>query len=385
MITRQKRHELVALLDQFPAVALLGPRQIGKTTLALELGDTRPSLYLDLEDEADRAKLASPAHYLAEHQDKLIILDEVQRVPELFQSLRGIIDKNKRAGRKASQFLLLGSASLDLLQQSGESLAGRIAYCELFPITPVEYGKKQEQLWLRGGFPDSLLAANDASSLLWRKNFIRTYLERDIPQLGPRIPAETLRRFWTLLAHLQGTHLNASSIAAALGVDGKTVMSYLDLLVDLLLVRRLPPLHRNLGKRLIKAPKIYIRDSGILHALLGIADRDALLGNPIQGFSWEGFVLENLFAVTDGSDRTLSFYRTSSGNEIDVVLERPGKLPWAIEIKRSQAPVLSKGLRIASADIGAERNFIVYPGTDRYRVADDTEVISLQGLLSAIV
>jgi hypothetical protein len=384
MIPRHRFQELTRLLAAFPAVALLGPRQVGKTTLALELGKTTPSLYLDLEDETDRAKLASPAHYLAEHQDKLVILDEVQRLPDIFKALRGIIDKNKRAGRKHGQFLLLGSASLELLKQSGESLAGRIAYCELYPVSPVEYGKNTDTLWLRGGFPDSLLAANDAASLLWRKNFIRTYLERDIPQLGPRIPAETLRRFWTILAHLQGTNLNASSIAAALGVDGKTVTNYLDLLVDLLLVRRLPPLHRNIGKRLIKAPKIYVRDSGVLHALLGIADRDALLAHPVQGFSWEGFVLENICSAAESSHATVSFYRTSSGNEIDVVLERPGAEPWAIEIKRSLAPVLTKGLRIASADIGTRRNFIVYPGKESFPITDDTEAVSLQALLDKL-
>lgn len=384
MLQRAKLQELSRLLAEFPAVALLGPRQVGKTTLALELGKGRPSLYLDLEDDSDRAKLASPAHYLAEHQDKLVILDEVQRMPNLFKALRGIIDKNKRAGRKQGQFLLLGSASLDLLKQSGESLAGRIAYCELYPVSLTEYGKNLDRLWLRGGFPDSLLATNDAASLLWRKNFIRTYLERDIPQLGPRIPAETLRRFWTMLAHLQGTHLNASSIAGALGVDGKTVMSYLDLLVDLLLVRRLPPLHRNIGKRLIKAPKIYVRDSGIVHALLGIADRDTLLAHPVQGYSWEGFVLENICAAAERSHATVSFYRTSSGNEIDAVLERPGQKPWAIEIKRSLAPEYSKGLRIASSDIGAGRNFIVYPGAESYPVADDTDVTSLRSLLDQL-
>lgn len=384
MLPRQKLHEVTHLLAEFPAVALLGPRQVGKTTLALELSKSHPALYLDLEDEADRAKLASPAHYFAEHADKLIILDEVQRLPGIFKALRGIIDKNKRAGRKTGQFLLLGSASLELLKQSGESLAGRIAYCELFPVSAAEYGKKPEQLWLRGGFPDSLLAASDAGSLLWRKNFIRTYLERDIPQLGSRIPAETLRRFWTMLAHLQGTNLNASSIAAALGVDGKTVMSYLDLLVDLFLVRRLPPLHRNIGKRLIRAPKIYVRDSGILHTLLGIADRDALLAHPVQGFSWEGFVLENICAAAESKHISASFYRTSSGNEIDLVLEKPGVQPWAIEIKRAHAPEYSKGLRIASADIGAGRNFIIYPGTDCYPVADDTEVVSLQGFLAKL-
>lgn len=381
MIAREKLQEIRTLLADFPAVVLLGPRQVGKTTLALELARTRPSLYLDLEAEEDRARLASPAHYFAAHHDKLVILDEVQRIPRLFEALRGAIDTNIRAGHKAGQFLLLGSASLELLKQTGESLAGRVAYCELYPITPQEFQNSLDQLWLRGGFPDSLLAVDDGRSLLWRRNFIRTYLERDIPQLGPRIPAETLRRFWTMLAHLQGSTLNASSIASSLGVDGKTVMSYLDLMVDLLLVRRLPPLHRNIGKRLVKAPKVYVRDSGILHALLGIADTDALLGHPVLGMSWEGFVIESICSALELSLDAVSYYRTASGNEIDLVIERPGKKLWAVEIKRSYSPAYSKGLRIAGADIDADRNFIIYPGTESYPVADSAEVISLQDFL----
>ena len=384
MITRNKHLEIRQLLASFPAVALLGPRQVGKTTLALELAKNCASLYLDLEAEEDRARLLSPTHYFAEHRNKLVILDEVQRLPDLFQQLRGVIDQNIRAGHKSGQFLLLGSASLDLLKQSGESLAGRIAYCELYPVSQAEYSQQPEQLWLRGGFPNSLLAADDKVSLLWRKNFIRTYLERDIPQLGPRIPAETLRRFWTMLAHLQGSNLNASKLAASLGVDGKTIMNYLDLLVDLLLVRRLPPLHHNTGKRLIKAPKIFVRDSGILHALLGIADRDALLGHPVAGMSWEGFIMENICSVLDGSHHAVSFYRTSSGNEIDLVIESPGQAPWAVEIKRSHAPPYAKGFRIASEDIGASHNFIIYPGSGKYPVAENTEVTGLQDFLKKL-
>jgi hypothetical protein len=384
MIARNKLQEVSHLLASFPAVVLLGPRQIGKTTLALEIARTRAALYLDLEAEEDRARLASPAHYFAEHQDKLIILDEVQRIPQLFQTLRGVIDKNKRAGRKTGQFLLLGSASIELLKQSGESLAGRIASCELYPVSASEYPEKPEQLWLRGGFPDSLLAADDARSVLWRKNFIRTYLERDIPQLGPRIPAETLRRFWTMLAHLQGSNLNASTIAASLSVDGKTVMNYLDLMVDLLLVRRLQPWHQNTGKRLVKAPKIYVRDSGILHALLGIPDQDSLLAHPILGMSWEGFVIENICSVAEASLDSVCFYRTASGNEIDLVIERPGAKPWAVEIKRSHAPEFSKGFRIASEDIGAGRNFIIYPGNESYPIAENTEVTSLPAFLGKL-
>lgn len=242
-----------------------------------------------------------------------------------------------------------------------------------------------DRLWLRGGFPDSLLASNDKKSLLWRNNFIRTYLERDIPQLGPRIPAETLRRFWTMLAHLQGSLLNASHIAASLGVDGKTVMNYLDLMVDLLLVRRLPPLHKNLGKRLIKSPKVYIRDSGLLHALLGIDNKETLLGHPVIGMSWEGFVIENILNTIDQNQDKPCFYRTSSSNEIDLILERSGKETWAIEVKRTLAPQFTKGHRLASQDIAASRNFIIYPGIERFTLAENTEAISLTGFLNELV
>lgn len=251
MIKRRIHNQLVESLRHNPAVGLLGPRQVGKTTLALEIGKMRPSLYIDLESPSARAKLANPESYLAEHEDELVILDEVHQVPELFQTLRGLIDSGRQRGKKAGRFLLLGSASVDLLKQTGESLAGRISYLELGPIDALEVPLDQhDRLWVRGGFPSSFLADNDAQSLKWRQNFIRTYLERDIPQLGPRIPAETLRRFWTMLAHNQATQFNAAALAGSLGVDGKTVARYLDLLVDLLLVRRVSAWHGNVGKRL---------------------------------------------------------------------------------------------------------------------------------------
>lgn len=278
MIPRRLFAPLTSALAEVPAVALLGPRQAGKTTLAHEVAATRPTVYLDLESEADRAKLSEPELYLAQHVDKLVVLDEIQRTPHLFRILRGLIDKGRRSGRGTGRFLVLGPASIDLLEQSSESLAGRIRYLELGPLDAGEVGQERlDALWLHGGFPESLLAATDAASLRWRTDFIRTYLERDIPQLGPRIPAETLRRFWTMLAHQQGGLLNAAALARALAVDGKTVAAYLDLLVDLLLVRRLPPWHGNVRKRLVKSPKVYIRDSGLVHALLGIGDREALL------------------------------------------------------------------------------------------------------------
>ncbi|TCU41270.1 hypothetical protein EV129_101558 [Rhizobium azibense] len=380
MIPRRKTAELVELLDNNPAVALLGPRQVGKTTLALEVGEQRPSIYLDLESESDRAKLAEPELYLAEHEDKLVILDEVHRVPELFQNLRGLIDRGRRMGLRSGRFLLLGSASMDLLKQSGESLAGRIAYLELAPIDGLEVGAGElNKLWVRGGFPDSLLAANDTVSQRWRIDFIRTYLERDIPLLGPRIPAETLRRFWTMLAHHQSGLLNAADFARAIGVDGKTVASYLDLMVDLLLVRRLEPWHSNAGKRLVKSPRVYVRDSGLLHSLLGLTTLDDVLGHPVAGASWEGFVIETLHAVMPEGAHA-NFYRTSAGAEIDLVVTLPGERRWAIEIKRSLTPKLERGFHHACLDLEPDRRIVVYPGSEAYPLGNDIEALPLRQL-----
>ena len=363
-----------------PAVALLGPRQVGKTTLALEVGQGFNALYIDLESERDRAKLAQPELYLADHQDKLVILDEVHRAAGLFPVLRGLIDRARRAGRKSSLYLLLGSASLDLLKQSGESLAGRIAYLELAPFTVLEtQNLPMDDLWVRGGFPDSLLAVDAARSLRWRQDFIRTYLERDIPQFGLRIAAETLRRFWTMLAHHQGGLLNTAQFARNLGVDVKTAAGYLDLLVDLLIVRRLPPWHANLGKRLVKSPKVYVRDSGLVHALLNIADKESLLAHPVVGQSWECFVIENLLITADDKVQGY-FYRTSGGAEIDLLLDWPDGNLWAIEIKRSLSPKVERGFHAACEDLKPARKFVVYPGQERYRLAADIEAIPLMEL-----
>ena len=384
MIARRLKAQLQNLLGEYPAVALLGPRQVGKTTLALEVADTLESVYLDLESPADRARIADPALYLADHEDRLVILDEVHGVPDLFQSLRGLIDRGRRRGRRAGRFMLLGSASMDLLRQSGETLAGRVAYVELNPFDALEVdAAEHDTLWVRGGFPDSFLARDDGRSLTWRDNFIRTYLERDVPQLGPRIPAETLRRFWVMLAHTQGGVLNAAALARGLGVDGRTVSRYLDLMVDLLLVRRLTPWRRNVGKRLIKSPKVYVRDSGIVHALLGLGSKEEILGHPIAGLSWEGSVIESLLSVAP--DRTeASFYRASGGAEIDLVLTLPGRQPWAVEIKRSLNPRPSRGFHSACEDVEPEARFVVYPGGERYRVAQDVEALRVVDLASEI-
>ena len=375
---------LTHLLRHSPAVVLLGPRQVGKTTLALDIGEQRPSVYLDLEDDDDRAKLANPTLYFADHQNELVILDEVHRVPELFQRLRGIIDKGRRQGKANGRFLLLGSAAMDLLQQSGESLAGRISYLELGPFDALEVDPLAiETLWVRGGFPLSFLAETDEVSLEWRRDFIRTYLERDVPQFGSRIPAETLRRFWTMLAHNQAQMLNAANLARGLGVDGKTVAGYLDLLVDLLLVRRLPPWHRNAGKRLVKSPKVYVRDSGITHALLGIRDKEALLGHPVVGQTWESFIIETLItAAPEGTGA--HYYRTSNGTEIDLILTLPGGKLWAIEVKRSSAPKIERGFHSACADLDPAKRFIVYPGAERFRLDEATDAIGVVALAKAL-
>ncbi|MBI2307269.1 MAG: ATP-binding protein [Rhodocyclales bacterium] len=380
MIKRRLTEKVSEALADMPAVALLGPRQSGKTTLALELGEKLNALYLDLESEQDRARLAQAELYLAEQQHRLVILDEVHRAPGLFPILRGLIDRARRAGHRSGQYLLLGSAALDLLKQSGETLAGRIAYLELGPFDALETRHlPADQLWLRGGFPESLLAGSNQKSLRWRQNFIRSYLERDIPQFGPRIAAETLRRFWTMLAHHQGGLLNTAQFARNLGVDGKTVAGYLDLLADLLLVRRLQPWHDNLGKRLVKSPKVYVRDSGLVHALLGIADQDALLSHPVVGASWEGFVVENLIAAAP-EGVAAHFYRSSGGAEVDLLLVWPDDRRWAIEIKRSLSPKLERGFHAACADLAPERKFVVYPGSERYPLAEDIEALPLTAL-----
>lgn len=388
MLDRIIEHKIREALERSPSVVLTGPRQIGKTTLAISISKTIPSVYLDLEDRLDLEKVRDIAAFHSENKDKLIILDEVQRLPEIFAQLRGLIDKQRRKGNKTGLFLFLGSASLELLQQSTESLAGRISYIELYPINIFEFKKEKQdnmnRLWLRGGFPESLLADTDHNSLAWRRDFVKTYLERDIPQLGPRIPAETLERFWIMLAHNQGTTINASQLSRNLEVSGTTIGRYLDLLVDLLLVRRLRPWRSNVGKRLVKSPKVYVRDSGITHSLLNILSYNDLLGHPVVGGSWEGFVIENIMSVTPPEAKPY-FYRTSGGAEVDLILEFGVKQRWAIEIKRSSVPSISKGFYIACDDIKATRKYILYSGSDTFSMGNGVTAISLHDLMHKIM
>lgn len=377
MFLRNLYPNLVESIDSAPAVALLGPRQVGKTTLALELAKTRPSIYLDLESERDRAKLGQAELYLSDHLDKLVILDEVHRAPGLFMVLRGLIDQARRAGKRSGQYLLLGSASLDLLKQSGETLAGRITFLELGPLNLLEVGPAPaDDLWVRGGFPDSLQAPSAARSLKWRQDFIRTYLERDVPQFGPRIAAQSLRLLWTMLAHQQGGMVNTTQLARNLSVDVKTVNSYIHLLTDLLLVRCLQPWHSNLGKRLVKTPKLYVRDSGLVHALLDLASKESVLSHPVIGASWEGFCIENLLACAPPQVQGY-FYRSSGGAEVDLLLQWPAGELWAIEIKRSLTPKVERGFHAACADLNPTRKLVVYPGNELYPMGNDVHAMPL--------
>lgn len=388
MIPRRLEIKIQEALTYSSSVVLLGPRQVGKTTIALNIAETIPSVYLDLEDRMQLDQVSDIVTFHEKNADKLIILDEVQRLPEIFAPLRSIIDRERRKGHHNGQFLFLGSASIDLLRQSSESLAGRIAYVELFPIDVLEIrGRSTEDintLWLRGGFPQSLLAPAEAQSLEWRLDFIKTYLERDIPLLGPRIPAETLGRFWTMLAHNQGTVLNAAHLARNLEVSGTTIGNYVDLMVDLLLVRRLRPWTFNISKRLVRSPKIYLRDSGIAHALLNIESFNTLLGHPVVGGSWEGFVIENIMSVAPPRAQPF-YYGTPGGAEIDLILEFSPTEKWAIEIKRKSSPALSRGFHTACEDVKPQRKFIVYSGNESFSIGKEVLAISLPGLMLEIL
>lgn len=378
-------------LSAMPAVVLLGPRQVGKTTLARKIAASWPgtALYLDMERPADRLRLDDADSYLRAQQGKLVVIDEIHRVPHLFEILRGIVDDWRAAGLRHGHFLLLGSASLDLMQQASETLAGRVAYIDISPITAMDLrhsaiaALQHDTLWLRGGFPDSLLADSDATSLNWRRDFIRSYLERDVPMFAPRLPAVSIGRLWTMLAHSQGEMLAQSRLAQALGVSVPAVARYLDLLVQLQLVRLLPPWHHNAGKRLVKTPKTYVRDSGLVHALLELQDLDHVLGHPVAGHSYEGMVLETLIAAA-GAPYSAHFYRTQDGAEIDLVLASGNRPEIAVEVKRSSAPSPQKGFSIACDDLAITRRFVVYPGTERFALRHGAQAIGLKDMVQEL-
>ncbi len=388
MIRRRLQSILQQALTIHPAVALLGPRQVGKTTLAFQISNEAPAYYLDMERSVDMARISDFEGFYTLHGDRLLIIDEIQRKPDLFQELRGVIDAKRREGRKSGLFLLLGSASNELLAQSSESLAGRIRYMELHPVDLLELEQVSDEsvmrLWLRGGFPESLLSNDDSQSIGWREAFIRTYLERDIPQLGPRVPATTLARLWTMLAHQQGATLNISQLARSIDMSVPTVTRYIDLMSDLFLVRRLQPFAFNIGKRLVKTPKVYLRDSGIAHALLRIQSPEELLGHPACGGSWEGFVLSNLLSVCPSHVQPF-FYRTATGDEIDLVLDIAGNKRWAIEIKRGNIPSLSKGFYRACEDIRADERFVVHGGSHAFPLPEGVMALPVSSMMQRVL
>jgi predicted AAA+ superfamily ATPase len=379
MLDRWITKKLEKSIHRNAAVALLGARQVGKTTLSKSIAKDMASIYLDLESPADLAKLKDPIEFLRENSDKLVILDEIQRAPDLFMVLRGIIDNNRQQGRDSAQFLLLGSASMNLLRQSSESLAGRISYVEMTGFNIVEVGGENQNiknLWLRGGFPKSYLAQDDRDAMEWLEDLIRTYMERDVPQMGFTVSAQKLRHLWTMLAHLQGETVNTSKLAANLEVRRANINQYIDILIGLLLVRPIEPWHGNVKKRLVKSRRYYIRDSGILHRLLGIGDYNALLSHPILGKSWEGFVVENIHSVMPRLAETY-FYRTAAGAEIDLVIKMPNAEIWAVEIKHGVAPKLGKHYSQTCDDVGATHRFIIYGGDDEFPIGDNVWMISL--------
>jgi len=375
MIKRDLEPKILAALERFPCVALLGARQVGKTTLARRIAAAKPgAVFLDLERPSDAAKLAEPELFLGPLSDRLVVLDEVQRVPDLFPVLRSLVDERARAGR----FLILGPAAPELLRQSSETLAGRVRFFELAPLTLHEVKPPPDavpSLWLRGGFPRSFLAQDDRESLDWRDAFIQTFLERDIPAFGIRVPAANLRRFWQMLAHNHGQLWNASRLAAGFGVSPPTMQHYLDILEDAFMLRQLRPLQANLGKRLVRSPRIYLRDSGLLHALLGIDSIQSLQGHPALGASFEGWVIEQIIAAApQGWD--WHFYRTAAGAEVDLVL-RHARQTVVVEIKFSAAPKPAKGFWSALEDLKPQRAFVVAPVRERYPLSERVQVLPL--------
>ena len=386
MLDRWLHTRLEKLINQRPAVALIGARKVGKSTLTKLIAEHENCVYIDLQNPRDAQLLSDPVTFFSDHSDQLIILDEIQRFPELFSILRSVIDTNRWEGRKNKQFLLLGPASVRLLRQTSESLAGRIGYIELYGLNVLEIDSHRQALnsrWLRGGFPECYLADDDEASNLWLKDLVATYLERDIPQLAFPIPATRLRRLWTMLSHSQGETLNFSKLGSNLEIDAKTVSRYVDVLVDLLLVRRLMPWHENTKKRWVKSPRFYVRDSGILHQLLGIFSYDALLSHPVVGKSWEGFVIENVHSVLPRRAETY-FYQASTGAEIDLIIRLAYNEIWAVEIKFGSAPKVSKVFNRTCEEIGATRKYVVYGGEKEFSIGGGVVMISLRGLMGEL-
>ena len=394
LLARDAHKDLLYCLRSFDSVLLTGPRQAGKSTLARKIasewdGGVR---YLDLEQFAARRLLDDPFDYFSRHADKLIVLDEIHRVPEIFPELRGQIDERRRMDGKGGKFLFLGSVSIDLLHQSSESLAGRISYVELTPFTWHEISSQRnlsenspnhelDRLWLQGGFPPSYL--HDSESLKWRSDFIRTYLERDISQFGLRVDTDRMDRFWRMIACDQGELFNKQRYARSLDVSGKTIYRYSDILEKTLMVRVLQPWYFNVDKRLVKSPRLYVRDSGILHALLDLRSIDHLRSHSVAGKSWEGFVIENVISAA-GSWTRPYFYRTSAGAEIDLVLEFSLDKIWAIEIKLSSAPSIDRGFHNAADDIKAERRILVHRGKGRFPMRHGVEAMTLLDVMNEV-
>ncbi len=378
MINRILYSHIVQSLQRFPAAGLIGARQVGKTTLAKMIAEDWPqeTLYLDLERPADYTALSEPERFLSRHTNKLVIIDEIQQRGDLFPVLRSLIDMDRHPGR----FLLLGSSSPDLIRQSGESLAGRIAYHELSPFVLGELSRdRMDLLWIRGGFPESALAESEETSIQWREDFAMTYLQRDLSAIGYdiRIPAMMLRRFWQMLAHTHGQLANLSQLATNLELSRQSIRRYLDILRETFMIRSLQPYHANLKKRLVKAPKVYLRDSGILHTLLGIKTFEDLLGHPMLGMSWEGFCLEQILATMPRSWEAF-FYRTQAKAEVDLVLQRRfGEAPILVEFKHSQTPKLTRGFWLAREDIEPQACYVIYPGSITYPLAESVEVLPL--------
>ena len=384
MINRLKTKNLIEILNYFPVLGIVGPRQVGKTTLAKVISKEieREVLYLDLENPSDLSKLTDPVLFFSNNEDKCIILDEVQRKPDLFPVLRSMIDQNRVAGR----FLILGSASPDLIRDSSESLAGRIAYEELCPMNLMEVSglKSVEEHWISGGYPDAMLAPNNKIRKVWLQNFIQTYVERDLPLLGLNIDRAIIKKLWTMVAHINGNVLNMSNLSKSLELTSTTIKKYLSFLEQAFLIRQLQPYSVNIKKRLVKSPKIYVRDSGILHHLIGIEDLNSLSGNPILGNSWESYVVEQIIQIT-GNDYEPYFYRTHEGAECDLVLTKSGIPVYGIEIKYTSSPKITKGLRNAFEDLKTKKNFIITPKSDDYLIDKEIRVCSLGTFLEEYI